>query len=244
MFFAWLFAKARRKITDPALKVYHRNAFWVKVIAALCYSLFVLYIMGGDTTSLYFPEGHNLYTLILKDPSNIQLVLNPGSEMDANLLHDPGEIGYFSDDSVFIVIRLVTFLCFFTFGKYLVINLVFAMIAFTGLWKLYLFFYNQYPQLHKQFAIAVLFLPTLTFWSSGILKDTLAIAALGWFTYCLYEITFYKRSLIKNGMIIVICLYIFSVIKVYIIVAYCPLLLFFCCSRMPCSYKTSWERLC
>jgi hypothetical protein len=101
------------------------------------------------------------------------------------------------------------------------------MIAFTGVWKLYLFFYEQYPQLHRQFAIAILYLPTFVFWSSGILKDPLSISALGWFTYALYDLVYHKRGLIKNGFILLITIYIFSVIKIYILVAYLPAFIVF-----------------
>ena len=223
-FFASLY---RKNIKDETLKKYHRNAFWIKVFAAFCYSLFTLYFSPGDTTTLYFPEGYNLYKKILENPANLDLVFGAGTDIDARMLANPNQIGYFRDASNFMVIRLTIILCFFSFGKYMVINLMFSMIAFTGIWKLYTFFYEQFPQLHRQFAIAILYLPTFVFWSSGILKDPLSIAALGWFTYALYQLAFHKKDIIKNTLIVLICVYIFSVIKIYILVAYLPAFVIF-----------------
>ena len=220
--FAFLFSLSRKKIESEKLKAYHRNAFWVKVFASFCYSMFVLYISPGDTTTLYFPEGYNLYKLVLHDPSNLHLLFEPGKNINANILAHPRQIGYFTDPGNFMVIRVTAFLCFLTFGKYLVINLVFAMIAFSGIWRLYRFFYEQFPQLHKQFAIAILFLPTFTFWSSGILKEPLVISALGWLTYSLYKLAYEKKKLIKNTLRVSLAIYIFSAIKIYILLAYLP----------------------
>lgn len=222
LIFSWLFSISRKKFKNEELRIYHRNFFWIKVFAAFCYSIFVYYISLGDTTTLYFPEGYNLYKIILKDPSKLHLLFESGKNIDANMLMHPIQIGYFADAGNFMVIRLTALLCFITFGKYMAINLIFSMIAFTGVWKLYRFFYDQYEKLHKQLAIAILFLPTFTFWSSGILKEPLVIASLGWLTYSLYQMAYKKRNLIKNIIRISIAIYIFSIIKIYILIAYLP----------------------
>lgn len=121
-----------------------------------------------------------------------------------------------------MVVRIVAMLSFIAFSKYLVLNLMFSMIAFSGAWRLYRFFYEQYPHLHKQFAIAILYLPTFVFWTSGILKDPLCIAAIGWITYSLYETFYKKKNLIINAAIILLFGYLLYVIKVYILISYVP----------------------
>jgi len=225
--FSFFFSISRKKIKDENLKKYHRQGFWIKVMTAFCYAIFAQYISIGDTTTLYYPEGYNLYKLIWNNPSNLGLLLGPGTDIDATMLENSSQVGYFKDPSNFMVIRITTILCFFSFGKYMVINLIFSMIAFTGVWKLYLFFYEQYPQLHRQFAIAILYLPTFIFWSSGILKDPISISALGWFTYALYQIAYHKKNIIKYGIIILITIYIFTIIKIYILIAYLPAFIVF-----------------
>jgi len=225
--FAFIFSAYRRKIESPVLRRYHKIAFWIKVFACFCYAIFVEYISRGDTTTLYFPEGYNLYKKVLEEPSNITYLFGPGTDIDQSMLASPKLLGYFKDDSNFMVIRLTAMLCFLSLGKYMVVNLFFAMFAFTGIWKLFLFFYKQFPVLQKHFAFAILFLPTFTFWSSGILKDPLAVSAMGWFTYCSYELLVDKKNVIKNSVILMGCIYLLSVVKVYILVAYLPALAIF-----------------
>lgn len=240
--FSFIFSLQRKKIKDAKVRVYHKMAFWYKVFFCFCYSLFVLYISLGDSTTLFYPEGRYWYKAILDDPSNLEHLFSSGSLLDKSEIGNPYSIGYYSDESNFIIIKLTAFFGLFAFGQYMAINLFFALIAFSGLWKLYEFFLAQYPKLHKQFAIAILFLPTLTFWSSGILKDSMAIAALGWFTFSVYQLFYHKKKIIKNSIIIFLCLYIFSIVKIYILVAYLPAFVIFLLLKNAMLLKNTFAR--
>jgi len=81
--------------------------------------------------------------------------------------------------------------------------------------------------MHKKFAIAILFFPTFIFWSSGILKDTLCIASLGWITYALYEMLYRKKGFVKNSIILFVFGYLLAIIKVYILISYVPFFILF-----------------
>ncbi|MEO8768512.1 MAG: hypothetical protein ABI402_00450 [Ferruginibacter sp.] len=217
-----IFAWRRRKYDDPILRKYQRQGFWIKVFSCFAYCMFVLWISPGDTTGLYHPEGYNIYKLILNDPSNIKLIMGSAKDFDQALLKNIDNLGYFNEESNFMVTRIVTLLSFLTFGKFLAINLFFSMISFTGVWRLYRFFYEQYPELHKQFAIAILYFPTFVFWSSGILKDPLCTGALGWITYSLYGMFYKKKNPLVYIPILIFFSYLLVVLKVYIIVSYVP----------------------
>lgn len=226
--FYFFFSARRRNLEDPVLKIYHRRGFWIKALTTIAFALFNSKISVGDSYVLYHVEGANIYKLILNDFSNIHWLISPGTEYDqSGLLADTWNAGYCRDDNNFMVCRIVTVLSFFTFGKYLITCLFFSMISYSGVWRLYRFFYEQFPHLHKELAIAILYLPTFVFWSSGILKDPLCTGALGWLTYALYEAFYKKKSIAKNLIIIFIAGYVITILKVYILVAYVPFLLLF-----------------
>lgn len=219
--FNFLFKLRRRRYKDPILRKYHAIGFWVKVFSCFAYSIFILYV-SGDTTELYYPEGLNIYNLILKDNSNSYLLFINAEDFDQTLLFDPKNRGYFNSASNYMVSRLVAIFSFFTLGKFMAINLFFSMFAFTGAWRLFRFFYEQYPQFHRAFVIAILYLPTFVFWSSGILKDPLCTGALGWFTYSCYHMFYDKKNIVKDAAIALTAAYIIIILKVYIIVSYLP----------------------
>ena len=150
-----------------------------------------------------------------------------GNDFDQSLLANVYNTGYFNSESNYFVTRLVTILSFFSFFSYTVINLFFSMISFSGVWCLYKFFYRQYPNLHKKLAIAILYLPTFVFWSSGILKDPLCTGMLGWMTYSIYCAFYKKEAVIKNILIAVVSGYILAIIKSYILVSYLPLFILY-----------------
>lgn len=226
LFFSLVFSARRKRIEDPVLKKYQLYGFWIKVLSTIAFIIYSV-LFKGDSMSLYYPEGINIAKLIIKDFSNIKLLFIPGKEFDENLLADSFNRGYFSSESNYLIVRLVTVFSFITFGSYSCITLIFSMISFSGVWRLYKFFYEQYPHLHKKLAIAIIYLPTFVFWSSGILKDPICTGMMGWLSYGLYNLLIKKQELIKNSLIVIVSVIILGTIKLYILVSYLPFLLLF-----------------
>ena len=220
--FYFLFRARRKNYDNPVLQYYHKQGFWIKVLAVIPFTLFNTFLSPGDSFGLYYTEGANIYHMILKDASQIKWLYLPGPDFDQSLLRNPLNQGYFRAETNYMVARIVAILSFVSFGKYLILNLFFSMIAFSGAWRLYRFFYEQYPHLHKQLAIAILYMPTFVFWGSGILKDPLCISALGWITYAMYEAFYKKKALFKNFVIIALFGSLLSILKIYILIAYVP----------------------
>ncbi|MFZ1527336.1 MAG: hypothetical protein WAT19_01205 [Ferruginibacter sp.] len=198
------------------------SAFWIKVFSSFCYSMFGLYIARGDSVDLYFPEGHNFYKLILKDISNIYLVFQPTENFDESLLMYEHNLGYLRAPNNYMVVRIQALVSFLTFGRFMASQLVFSLLALTGAWRLFLFFDEQFPSLKKQLAIAILFLPTFIFWSSGILKDSICVGALGWLTYSMYHLFYSKKNILLNLCIVLFAGFLLYSLKVYILVSYLP----------------------
>lgn len=221
-FFYFVFKFFRKSYTDPVLKFYHNQGFWIKAIVVLVFTLFNWKISKGDSFVLYQTEGKHLYDLMLKDFSYLKILFLQGKEFDESLLSDPWNKGYLLVEANFMVTKFVAVISFFSLGKYLITNLVFSLLAFTGAWKLFLFFYQQYPHLHRKFAIAILYLPTFVFWSSGILKDSICVAAIGWMTYSLYQIFIGRTELIKSVVLLFVFGYFLWIIKPYILISYVP----------------------
>lgn len=222
-----IFKAIRKTYDDPVLRKYHRLGFWVKVLGCIAFFTYNIYLSPGDSIGLYQKEGANIYHLILHDSNHLHWLFQKGKYFDESFLKDSYNAGYFRSEANFMVARIVAILSFVTFGSYAATSLLFATIAFSGAWKLFLFFYEQYPQMHKKFAIAILFFPTFVFWSGGILKDTLCIASIGWITYSLYEIFHRKKHLIKNSIILFLFGYLLIILKIYILISYVPFFILF-----------------
>lgn len=223
-----IFLIRRRRITDPVLKKYQLQGFWIKVFGTIAFTIFHKVISpGNDSTGLYYDEGINIAKLISGDSSYLKLLFSAGADFDQTLLSTPFNKGYFLSEGNYLVTKIVAALSFITFSNYMVINLFFSMISYSGVWRLYKFFYEMHPKLHRMFAVAILYLPTFVFWSGGILKDSLAIGMLGWLTYSLYLLLYRRKNLVKNLAISFVAGYLLAVLKSYILFAYLPFFLLF-----------------
>jgi hypothetical protein len=221
-FFYMFFSRQRKKFKDPTLAFYHKYAFWAKILGSFAITIFYSYLSLGDSTTLYYSEGSNLYHHILKDSENFGWIFKSGKEYPVNLIRLESNKGYFASEANFIIIKFVALFSFVSFGRYMIINLFFSMLAFTGIWRLFLFFYQTYPSLHKKLALAILFLPTVVFWSSGALKDPICMGMLGWFTYAMYNLFYKKKSPVTNTAIIIASSLILFTVKSYILFSYMP----------------------
>jgi hypothetical protein len=102
--------------------------------------------------------------------------------------------------------------------------LLFAYLSFTGIWAMYRTFVNLYPLLHKELAIAFLFIPSTFVWGSAIFKDTVCMFGLGWMTYTTFRIFINKDFSFKNSLLLIISFYLLGLIKIYILLAFLPAL--------------------
>jgi hypothetical protein len=83
----------------------------------------------------------------------------------------------------------------------------------------------MFPKMHLQLAIALFFIPSVFFWGSGLLKDSITLGALGWATYAFVQIFLFRKKYVSSIVILLIsCLSIYEV-KIYILLCFIPALM-------------------
>ena len=126
------------------------------------------YYNGGDTVT-YFHYSLGVNKLFFSEPGMIpQLIVNPKGFYSARFLSDTPffiENGlYLLDGTTAIVIWISSFFNIIFLRSYILTSITFTFFAFYGCWKLFSMFYDMYPRLEKQIAIACLFIPSVFFW--------------------------------------------------------------------------------
>lgn len=204
---------------------YLMKAYYVKIICSILFVLvFMFYYKGGDTFA-YLCNILQLKDYLLKDPIGTSNMLFRPNSFEAHYVMDDYMLAggsYLTDPSSRIVILISFFLSFFCMNSFVTLCLIYAMFCMYGCWKLYLTFYDIYPHLHKQIAIACLFIPSVCFWGGGQLKDPVCIGFLGIFCYSVYDGLIKRRNIVKNLLLIAISIYAITQIKVYIILSFAP----------------------
>lgn len=217
----------RKTAADETTRRYFIPGLTVKIAGAIAIGFIYQFYYGGGDTFNYFSWGSRHIWEAFKDSpfKAFQLIFANGEYQPSTFNYAVNIVTYRDLPSYFVV-RVAGFFDILTFHTYSATASLFAFLSFTGLWAMYKTFYKLYRDLHKEFAIAVLFVPSVFFWGSGILKDSLTIGALGWLTYGAFHLFLVRKRKVANILIIIAASYTLYAIKIYILLCFLPGLIF------------------
>jgi hypothetical protein len=210
-------------VTDDVNRSYFIPALTVRIFGALAVGfVYQFYYDGGDTFAYHTHGSRPLWEAIIRSPLDGIGLLFANGEYGPGIWDTANRIWYWNDPQAFFVIRVAAVLDIFTFSSYSATAVLFAVIAFTGAWLLFVTFYKMYPRLHRWIAFSVFFIPTVVFWGSGIFKDTLTLAALGISTYAFHRVFIERRAQLSFILLMLLCLWLIFSIKKYILLCFLP----------------------
>ncbi len=205
------------------MKKYFMYGLVVKLIGAIGVGVVYYFFYGGGDTTEYYNNSLVYYGAFQDSPEKWwQLMQKENGYVDPRLQDYYVWFYFHKDPSAWFFGKICGFFTLFAFKIYTPLAMIMAFVGYAGVWALYKTFYKIYPQLYKEFAIAVLFIPSVFFWGSGMLKDSLTFSCVGWIVYSSYNIFFNGRKIILNSIIIFIFTYICLELKAYIIVSLSP----------------------
>ncbi|PIX35476.1 MAG: hypothetical protein COZ59_06250 [Bacteroidetes bacterium CG_4_8_14_3_um_filter_31_14] len=94
-----------------------------------------------------------------------------------------------------------------------------STLTYFGIWRLFLLFAEQNKEIVKQIAFAILFIPSVFFWGSGILKDSYTLSAICWLMVAVYYVVIKKKRIVFHLIVFLISVYVLIAIKPYIFFA-------------------------
>lgn len=213
----------RPSVTEKSNKRYFIPGLTLKIIGGLAVGFIYQFYYGGGDTFTYFNLGSKYIWEAFKDSPVLAVkLIFAGRDYVGDTFEYASKIYTYGDPSSYFVVRVAGVLDILTFHTYSATAVLFASISFSGLWALYHVFYRMYPKLHLQLAIAIFFVPSVFFWGSGILKDTITMGALGWATYAIYNLMIAKRHMLVAALLLLSSLFTIYTIKVYILLCFLP----------------------
>jgi hypothetical protein len=209
----------RPYLTDSINRRYFFPALTVKVIGAISLGfIYQFYYSGGDTYN-YHTHGSRIIWEAFGDSFESGFKLLFSSE---NVYEYSSRILFYKDEQSFFVIRIAALLDVLTFSSYSATAILFSVISFVGSWMFFLTFYKQYPQRHLLLAVSSFFIPSVFFWGSGLLKDTIVLACLGIATFQIYKLFIIKRIRVSSVLLLLISFFVIYSVKKFILQAYLP----------------------
>lgn len=213
----------RGQVSDRNTRRYFIPALSLKIVGAISVGLiYQFYYDGGDTYNYFHHGSRYIWEAFLDSPVKaFQLIFADGTYQSGTYQYAT-KIWFYRDLPSYFVIRVAGFFDLFTLHTYSATAVLFACFSFGGLWAMYLSFYRFYSKLHREFAVAIFFIPSVFFWGSGLLKDTLTLGALAWAFYAVVQLFFARRRILLNVLILLISCWIIYSIKIYILLCFLP----------------------
>ncbi|MDO7846750.1 hypothetical protein Q5H92_10310 [Hymenobacter sp. M29] len=214
----------RSSVTNQFTKPYFIPALTLKFIGAISLGLiYQFYYNGGDTFN-YYRHATIIHEAFGKSFSTgFQLLLDNGSGNTPETAPYVARMFWHQTNSTeFLVSRIAAFFGLLCFNTYTVIALFFAIVSFSGVWAMFIAFAKIRPHVYKQLGWTMFYVPSMFFWGSGLLKDSLCLGALGWLFYAMYRGIIQRQALIKCLTIGALAVYALLSIKVYILLCFLP----------------------
>lgn len=182
--------------------------------------IYTFYYNGGDTFKYHTLGSRRMWEILIHSPSDGLGLLFFGADGAADKYFF--SVPIINDAPSFFVARIAFLFDIFTFSTYSATAVLFAVFSFIGAWFFFNAFYYESPKLHRSIALAAFFIPSVFFWGSGILKDTVTLAGIGIATFYTRKI-FIKKSFSVTGLIMLaVSLYIVFSVKKYILFCFVP----------------------
>jgi hypothetical protein len=207
----------------PYYRYFLRGLFG-KIFGAITICLvYVYYYKGGDTLAYYNDNGC-VSRLFLLDP--ISAIKFTFSEVDQQIFSafngDTGWPIYALDETAVYVTKITWVLSLITFNSFLGQTILLTFVTYFPIWRMYKMFISEFPALQKELAFAFLFIPSVVFWGSGLLKDTLTFSAVSLYASSFYYLVKFKRKYVLNIFFLLISSWVLIKLKPYILFAMLP----------------------
>ena len=234
LFFLWLIGRMNYFKTSQFSSLSLQVAFLLKVFCGMVIFLLYTYyypIRNEADTFKYFDDSRYLYEALWSKPLDFFKMLfgidcegiyfrtNYFDKM--NNWYRSYDNGLLNDNR--LVIRLNAIFRIVSFGNYHVHSLLLNFLAFIGSFSLARLFLEYSKSKWKTY-LAVFLIPSVVFWSSGILKEAVLLFGLGLFGWNFHKLMF-DRWEWKRIPFLVFLLGILLVMKMYVFIAFVPAVL-------------------
>ena len=212
------------KIKKKPQYKYYLYGLYAKIFGGICFGfIYAFYYEYTGDTFTYYRDIQKLTTFFYSEPINvIKTIFQEVDTFNPDTYHITSQIFFFRGADTFMVVRVCTIINFLGFNTYLGTTVILSYLSFLGIWKLFLLFESYYPEIRYKLAIAILYFPSVIFWGSGILKDSIVIGCMGFMLYYLNELILKGRISIVSWAILLSAIFITSQTKAYVIISLLP----------------------
>lgn len=213
-----LYVQKKRK--ENSAYRYFIPALSLKLLGGIVYALYHVYVYRGGDTFAFFEAATDIQNNVSFFNSSFKDIYL--SSYDESYYDFTKYQHFLAGKDVLFIVKIISVFGFLGLKSYYTTTLLFALFSFSGLWKLFQTFNKIVPEAQKIMFYAIFTLPTMLLWSSGILKDTITIGAIGWIVYSVANIFIFNKPKLSYVLIFLISSYFIFVLKPYLLYILLP----------------------
>jgi hypothetical protein len=140
-----------------------------------------------------------------------------------NFLFRREEGFYLGEHRTVFFSKVTSVLALLTGNNYWLASLYYSLLSFFGAWHLSNTIARLFPNIKLAAALAFLFFPSAVFWSSGIIKESLAMAALFFLSAQILKIWMKERITVISVVLVIINTIVIFNLKYYYLAVFIPI---------------------
>jgi len=212
------------------------NGLWIIFSIKLCAGLFLTWVYSSYYTNRleadifkYFDDSEIMYNALYNKPGDFfRMLFSIDNEseyffntyyVEMNNWDTVYDTNVYNDSHT--IIRGNALIRIFSMGNFYIHTFAFTTLSMIGLTAIYKSFIDFFQNKKGALAIVIFLIPSVLFWSSGALKESILLFGMGIIILSLKNLTTNKLS-IKYGLYFIISFALLFYIKFYVLLALIP----------------------
>ncbi len=194
-------------------KTTFRKIFWPALLFKLLMGIWLGYVYSyqytDSDTVLFFESSVELSQLARE---------NPGAYL--SYLWSESHAPYSGENRTLFFVKLVSVFALITGDNYWIVSLYFSFISLVSAWWLTATISRQFPSMTWPAVAGFLVFPSCVFWSSGVIKETMAVAALYGLAATFLQVWMKSKVPVLRWIMAVFCIWLVWNLKYYYVAVF------------------------
>ena len=214
-----------KKVKDTDIRKYYFRNVLFKLFFGTAFALVYLVYYGGGDTTAYWEGAITLNKLFIKSPSMYFEQMLGGSDFVRSSGYFDIETGYppgwlARESEAWFICKLASIVSFFTMRSYFAGTLIFAFFTAMASWRVFEMISKLGTHKKHIAAMCILFIPTVSFWCTGISKDSIIFISVLNLLYYVFDVMVLKNKIsLKHVLIILLSLVLIYNVRSFILAA-------------------------
>ena len=201
----WLFNRTRQE----SLKPWFFYTLFLKIGAGIVLGMLYIYVFQEGDTISYHKAASWLSQYARKEPEkyfDFLVLMGKIPEGFSFFINEPRAL---------FLAKITSVIAIITNNNYWLISIYFSLFSFIGSWLVANRIASFYPNYGFAALIGFLFFPSVVFWSSGLLKESIAMGCIGLYVYIFIPLFRDQKMNIVQGFVFIISAIFLWLVKYY-----------------------------